>query len=389
MDIIIYSQFVILILVVVAILIFIKKNNKKDDSDFEKIKEMMVLNSEEIRNIIDGQFNSSRKESDRNFLENRKEANDNFSKSRDEMSTNFVKNRNEQLTMHQNEKKMLEDNFQKITDDMEARGKEIDKKMERIMKDVESFSKLGNNIQSLLSTAQTRGSLGEKYLEELLKDHLGPPGEAGKGGWVWQRQYQFKSIEAKNLKADIVIKSPNTKMLVIDSKFPMDNFIKYRDSDDENKDAFRKVFIQDLKKHIDKVSEYIRPQEGTYDNAVMFLPTKGLFEAARFEGDIDKHARKMKVSLCGPGNVLLFLTVVLDNVRMDSIKDNLHEVIKRLSQLSKRANQIQESARLAIKNNRTHNSHLEEIEKQARLFESDVRKIDIDSNIKTLPEGKE
>jgi len=349
---------------------FLSSSFKKEKTESEDTTE--VLESK-IREILDNKFRGSRDDIDSKFGESKKQ-----------IDAQFRGNREEQRSIHNQEKTIIEDKFKELSADMKERGEDIDAKMKEIKNQVDSFSDLSKNVQSLLSTAQSRGSLGEEYLEALLEDHLGPPGQDEKGGLFWDRQYQFKDGTA----ADIVIKSPNSKMLVIDSKFPMENFIKYKDSkNDPEKDLYKKNFIKDMKNHINKVSQYRKPEEGTYENTVMFLPAKGLFEMARFEGSIEKHARKKNVSLCGPGNVFLFLTVVLDNVKMDIIKENLDEVMRKMAILSRKAGDIKEAARLAIKNNKTHSGHLENIERQAGLFQDEYEKIS--NNVKELPDSKE
>jgi len=373
---------------VLAVLFFaaIKNIRKQDNTEIEKLKQLIKSDSEELRNIIGNSFNENREIADKNFRENRKDASDEFLKSRKEIGDNFRDSRAEGLSRHEEEKKIIEDNFQKITHDMESRGSEIDKKMERIMKDVENFSLLGKNIGLLLSTAQTRGSLGERHLEKILRDHIGKP------GLHWERQYQFKDLENKKLQADVVIKCGKYK-LVIDSKFPMDNFIRYRKSQDDQ--LARKAFEKDLKKHIDSVGKYVLKEEMVYGNAIMFLPTMGLLDAAYDIPSIERYANEKKVSLAGPENILLFIAVVRDNIQIDTFKNELVGVMESVRALSKRAQNIRTSAIKAENNNRIHRDGLKELAKQAEKFQKDVediqnehRKID-SGEMKELPEGKE
>ena len=37
------------------------------------------------------------------------------------------------------------------------------------------------------------------------------------------------------------------------------------------------IFKQDLKNRIDETSKYIRPEEGTFDFALMFIPAEGIY----------------------------------------------------------------------------------------------------------------
>ena len=385
------NQFLLILSVVVVsnVIIFIflgKKNNNKDGSEVEKLKEVIRLNSEELRRVLGERLDSGRESVDENFRQNRKESSDEFSKSRKEMSDSFRESRSEQVLRHQEERKIIENNFQKITQDMETRGLEIDKKMERIMKDVESFSSLGKNIGLLLSTSQARGSLGERHLEKILRDHIGKP------GFHWERQYQFRSLENDKLQADVIIKCGEYK-LVIDSKFPMDNFLRYKES--MNDKSAKKSFEKDLKKHIDSVSKYVLPEEMVYGNAIMFLPTMGLLDAAYDISSIENYANEKKVSLAGPENILLFIAVIQDNIKMNTFKNDLIGIMQKVKGLSKRAQNIKDKARKAQNNNRIHMDGLKELESQAKGFTKDVENLNneyqnFDSDeMKKLPEAGE
>ncbi len=66
------------------------------------------------------------------------------------------------------------------------------------------------------------------------------------------------------------------KLVPVDAKFPLDNFERLVDAqDDESRQLHEKAFARDVKIHIDAIeSKYIRPDEGTYDFALMYLPRR-------------------------------------------------------------------------------------------------------------------
>ena len=99
----------------------------------------------------------------------------------------------------------------------------------------------------------------------LLADRL--PADA------YSLQHTFRSGE----RVDAVIRVD--KLVPVDAKFPLDNFERLVDAqDDESRQMHEKAFARDVKIHIDAIeSKYIRPDEGTYDFALMYLPSETIY----------------------------------------------------------------------------------------------------------------
>jgi len=128
------------------------------------------------------------------------------------------------------------------------------KQMQESVKDVSSF-------QEIFKAPKLRGQWGEASLEHILSQHF--PEE------LYRRQYLFSSGE----QVDAVLSLPNGRILPIDSKFPSENFSKMIEADSEERELFRKKFIEDIKGHSDKIaSKYIIPSESTVEFALMYIP---------------------------------------------------------------------------------------------------------------------
>jgi DNA recombination protein RmuC len=102
-------------------------------------------------------------------------------------------------------------------------------------------------------------------LGNLLRDRL--PGEA------YSLQYGFKSGE----RVDAVIRAD--RLVPIDAKFPLDNFERLVDAQEASeRELHEKAFARDVKGHVDAIAtKYIRPDEGTYDFAFMYLPSEAIY----------------------------------------------------------------------------------------------------------------
>ena len=138
-----------------------------------------------------------------------------------------------------------------------------------------------------------RGMLGNSYLNELLGIIL-PRDDS-----VYQLEYTLakKTEEGKSLRVDAIVFGAGRKNnLAIDSKFPLDNYLVMVDENRsaEEKEQAQKDFRQDLKKHVDKTSQYLSEEDSIYQ-AVMFIPSDAVYLAInelRFYGLIETACQK-------------------------------------------------------------------------------------------------
>lgn len=186
------------------------------------------------------------------------------------------------------------------------------------------------SLQEILSSPKARGGLGELLLESLLaeilpKDHF-------------QTQYSFKNNE----KVDAVIQI-GSQLLPIDSKFPLENFKKLMQFDQESDyKKYKKVFLNDVKKHIDSISrKYILPQEGTLDFALMYVPAENVFYEMIIRDDEDlipeplqSYALKKKVIPVSPNSFYAYLIALMQALKGEKVRENVHQMIKQLNQLA-------------------------------------------------------
>ena len=98
---------------------------------------------------------------------------------------------------------------------------------------------------------------------------------------------------------------PNsTEGISIDSKFTWENYKKMEEADDPNiKKQCAKDFSEDIKKHINAVSEYVIEGE-TAPIALMFVAAEGVFRAIEKSPlDFRKKAREKNVIIVSPDTI--------------------------------------------------------------------------------------
>jgi len=180
-------------------------------------------------------------------------------------------------------------------------------------------------LEQILRPPKARGGFGELLLENLLRDRLPPS--------AYQTQYGFKSGE----RVDAVIRVE--KLVPIDAKFPLDNFERMTEVDDETeRELHTKAFGRDVKGHIDAIAQkYIKPAEGTYDFAFMYLPVEGIYYelVSGKTGALLKYAHDRCVFPVSPTTLTAYLQVIAFGLKGMEFEQNAHEVMAYLADLRK------------------------------------------------------
>jgi len=202
-------------------------------------------------------------------------------------------------------------------------------KIEIVTKEVLEKSKNIASLEDLLRAPKFRGGMGELFLNDLLSQIL-PPAN-------YILQYAFKSGE----KVDAVVKiGPN--LVPVDSKFPLENFKKFVEEEDEKtKDAYKKKFYADVKKHIDGIAtKYILPDEGTYEFALMYIPAENIYyetilkdEAFGQEKSTFSYAMQKKVIPVSPNSFYAYLQVIILGLKGLQIEKSAHSMLQSLDRI--------------------------------------------------------
>ena len=136
----------------------------------------------------------------------------------------------------------LDSNSQQMNDRLDNAARVISS----VQKNIGEMSEIGRSmkdLQEFLTSPKLRGNIGEQILKELLSQYL--PKNS------FHLQYVFK--DGSIVDAVIITEAG---IVPIDSKFPMENFRKMNNAESETeKKSFEKLFITDVKKHIDAISK--------------------------------------------------------------------------------------------------------------------------------------
>jgi len=182
-----------------------------------------------------------------------------------------------------------------------------------------------SRLEHALRPPKARGGFGELMLENLLRDRL--PATA------YSLQYGFKTGE----RVDAVIRV--NRMVPVDAKFPLDNFARLVEAQDTAERALHeKAFARDVKGHIDAIAtKYIRPDEGTYEFAFMYLPSEAVYYelACGKTGELLSYAHERQIVPVSPSTFTAYLQMIVLGLKGMQIEEHAQEVMAYCAQLQK------------------------------------------------------
>jgi DNA recombination protein RmuC len=202
---------------------------------------------------------------------------------------------------------------------------QMTQKMGEMHQASQDLSKATQTLQSVLGGAKTRGLLGEVTLERMLEDAL--PRSA------YATQYKFVSTGAI---VDAIVRN-GERLLCIDSKFPLEAYRRLH----EGSDDARREFCQAVRLHADSIAKkYILPAEQTYDYAMMFVPSEGVYyemvatEDTKY-GPLDAYCRNKSVIPVSPNTFYACLSAVALSLQSQKMEENARQLMSGLGDLRK------------------------------------------------------
>ncbi len=261
--------------------------------------------------------------------------------------------------------KRLTGSFRQVSDQLEQVFKS--------MGEVKSLAAGVGDLKRVLSNVKVRGTWGETQLGSLLSAMLSPVQYMRDAGVKDNRERVEFAIILPGSSDDSVL-------LPIDSKFPMEDFIKKEEMfGTGNKElakealkALTKSLMTEAKRIHDK---YINPPVTT-DFAIMYLPTEGLYADAISLGVSDMCQREYHVTIAGPSTLTALLNSLQMGFRTLAIEKQSGEVLKLLDATRKAFAGFSDAIDRTQKSLRAAQNNLEDASRKSRTIEKELSRID-------------
>jgi len=178
------------------------------------------------------------------------------------------------------------------------------------------------SLQEILRAPKARGVVGEWLLGDLLAEVL--PRDR------FHEQHTFSSGETVD--AAVFLEGMTVP---VDAKFPLSGFERLvAAATDEERRKHKRALVRDAQKHVDAIAhKYIRPEEGTTDFALMYVPAEGVYHEL-LTPDEDQnflaYANGKRVVPCSPNSFYAYLRSVAMGLRGLALARNVQAVFGEL-----------------------------------------------------------
>jgi DNA recombination protein RmuC len=182
-----------------------------------------------------------------------------------------------------------------------------------------------HSLREALSSTTARGQWGERMAEDVLR----------LAGLVENVNYRKRhALEEGGGIPDYTFLLPQGLCLHMDVKFPLNNFLRYQESDsDVERERARKEFLRDVRGRLREITSrnYVNPGGGTVDCVLLFIPNEQVYAFIQEQDrTILDDALRDKVVFCSPLTLYAVLAVVrqaVDNFRLEQTSKEILELL--------------------------------------------------------------
>jgi DNA recombination protein RmuC len=192
-----------------------------------------------------------------------------------------------------------------------------------------------NLTKALKGEAKTQGDWGEMILEHILE----MSGLRKNHEYFMQEQLLDENgnplrsdSEDKKMRPDAVIKYPDNRSVIIDSKVSLNSFLRYLEAGDaEIQQTELQNHVKAIKNHIDSLSKKgYDDYNNSLDFVMMFIPSEPAYIAAmQGNSGLWEYAYKRRILLMNPTNMITSLKLIVDLWKREYQNQNAMKIAER------------------------------------------------------------
>ena len=246
-----------------------------------------------------------------------------------EQFADFKKSVEESKTQNEVNKKELQNTF-------EATMKLFQQEQQQAVLNLkEQTEKIGsdaaNLTKALKGDSKMQGDWGEMVLETILENSGLRKDEE------FFIQENTKDEEGKNYRPDVIVRFPEGRSVVIDSKVSLTAYSDALSAEDEaEQERLMKAHALSVRKHIDELAakDYSKLVDDAIGFVLMFIPNETSYIAAmKQQPDLSRYAYQKKIIIISPSNLLMALQLAYNLWQYDRQNKNVEKIVKTAADL--------------------------------------------------------
>jgi len=205
---------------------------------------------------------------------------------------------------------------------LQEKLKQMEGLNERLHKEAQNLTK------ALTHDVKAQGNWGEQQLERLMELAGLTKGEH------YYTQVSTTGKDGERLQPDFVLKLPENRSIILDSKVSLTAWTRYQSEDDEaRRDALMAEHVGSIKAHISGLGKKNYPdveELNALDFVLMFVPIESaLISALHSDPTLPEYALKHRVALLSPANFLATVRTVASVWRVHKQNTNARDIAHR------------------------------------------------------------
>jgi DNA recombination protein RmuC len=218
---------------------------------------------------------------------------------------------------------VMTDGLHHVFDQLQAMGQQwaaVDGKLttdlRHTMAATQKLAETTDSLRTALASPKSRGQWGERMADDVLRV----------AGFVEGINYQRETTLDGGGRPDFTFNLPQNRCVHMDAKFPVDNYLRWLESDEMQQPVYAKAFAKDVRMRVTELGDrgYI-DSASTVDYLLLFIPNESVYGFVHeHDPDFVDFALARKVVPVSPTSLFAVLAVMraaVDNYRLSEAGD--------------------------------------------------------------------